>query len=73
MPPPPEQVRHLQAAAQNPSLLLSNNHGHPAVAATSSPALFRGPGVVAARPGNPIHAAPLRGPGLGSLAPLHST
>jgi hypothetical protein len=31
---------------------ISNNHGHPAVAATSSPALFKGPGVVAARPGN---------------------
>ena len=73
LPPRPEQVRHLEAAAQNPSLLLSNNHGHPAVAATSSPALFRGPGVVAARPGNPIHAAPLRGLGSGNLAPLHST
>src|SRR5215471_1777474 len=73
LPPPPQQARHLQAAAQNPSLLLSNNHGHPAVAATSSPALFRGPGVVAARPGNPIHAAPLRGLGSGNLAPPHST
>jgi hypothetical protein len=73
LPPPREQVRHLEAAAQNPSLLLSNNHGHPAVAATSSPALFRGPGVVAARPGNPIQAAPLRRLGSGNLAPLHST
>jgi hypothetical protein len=73
LPPPPEQVRHLEAAAQNPSLLLSNNHGHPAVAATSSPGLFRGPGIVAAGPGYPIQAAPLRGPGLGNLAPLHST
>jgi hypothetical protein len=73
LPPRPEQVRHLEAAAQNPSLLLSNNHGHPAVAATSSPALFRGPGVVAARPGNPIQAAPVRGLGSGNLAPPHST
>ena len=47
--------------------------GHPAVAATSSPALFRGPGVVAARPGNPINAAPPRGLGSGNLAPPHST
>jgi WXXGXW repeat (2 copies) len=73
LPPRPEQVRHLEAAAQNPSLLLSNNHGHPAVAATSSPALFRGPGVVAARPGNPIQAAPVRGLGSGNLAPPQST
>jgi hypothetical protein len=73
LPPPPQQVRHLEAAAQNPSLLLSNNRGHPAVAATSSPALFRGPGVVAARPGNPIQPAPLRGLGSGNLAPLRST
>lgn len=73
LPPPPQQVRHLEAAAQNPSLLLSNNRGHPAVAATSSPALFRGPGVVAARPGNPIQAAPVRGLGSGNLAPPHST
>ena len=73
LPPPPEQVRHVQAAARDPSLLLSNNRGHPAVAATSSPALFRGPGVVAARPGNPIQAAPVRGPGSGNLVPLHRT
>jgi hypothetical protein len=73
LPPPPQQVRHLEAAAQNPSLLLSNNRGHPAVAATSSPALFRGPGVVAARPGNPIQPAPLRGLGSGNLARPHST
>jgi hypothetical protein len=71
LPPRPEQVRHLEAAAQNPSLLLSNNHGHPAVAATSSPALFRGPGVVAARPGNPIQVGPMRGLGSGNLVPLH--
>jgi YXWGXW repeat-containing protein len=74
LPPPPEQVRHVQAAARDPSLLLSNNRGHPAVAATSSPALFRGPGVVAARPGNPIQAkfpssrAPLEHQGLPPFA-----
>jgi hypothetical protein len=73
LPPRPEQVRHLEAAAQNPSLLLSNNHGHPTVAATSSPARFRGPGVVAARPGNPIQVAPVRELGSGNLAPPHST
>ena len=73
LPPPPGQVRHVQAAATDPSLSLSNNRGHPAVAATSSPALFRGPGVVAARPGNPIQSAPVRGPAPGNLVPLHGT
>ena len=73
LPPPPEQVRHVQAAARDPSLSLLNNRGHPAVAATSSPALFRGPGVVAARPGSPIQAPPVRGPASGNLFPRHST
>ena len=73
LPPAPEQVRHVQAAARDPSLSLSNNRGHPAVAATSSPGLFRGPGVVAARPGNPIQSAPVRGPASGNLVPLHGT
>ena len=53
-----EQRRHVQAAARNPAMALAQNHGHPAVAATSHAAQFRGPGVVAAHPGRPISAVP---------------
>jgi hypothetical protein len=51
-----EQRRHAQAAAKNPALALSNNQGHPAIAATAHPGRFRGAGVMAARPGRPIPA-----------------
>ena len=51
-----DQKRHVEAAARDPAMALSQNHGHPAVAATSHPARFRGPGVVAAHPGRPIPA-----------------
>jgi hypothetical protein len=68
--PTPEQTRHVEAAAKDPSLLLSNNHGHPAVAATPRPALFQGPGVIAARPGAPIEAPPPRGPAGGNITPF---
>jgi hypothetical protein len=47
----PEQTRHAEAASKDPAFFLSRNHGHPAVAATLHPLLFRGPGAVAARPG----------------------
>ena len=53
-----EQRRHVEAAARDPAMALSQNHGHPAVAATSHAARFRGPGVVAAHPGRPIPAVP---------------
>src|SRR5262249_58307327 len=43
------------------------------VAARSAGGLCRGRGGVAGRPGNPIHAAPLRGLGSGNPAPPHST
>jgi YXWGXW repeat-containing protein len=59
--PTPEQTRHAEVAARDPSLLLSNNHGHPAVAATPHPGVFNGPGVIAARPGAPVEARPLKG------------
>ena len=51
-----EQMRHMQTAAKDPALSLATNHGHPAVAATANPAVFKGSGVVAAHPGNPIPA-----------------
>jgi hypothetical protein len=64
----PEQTRHAEAAAKDPSLSLSQNHGHPAVAATPHPGLFKGPGVIAARPGKPIEAKPLKAtPAQGNL------
>jgi hypothetical protein len=58
VPATPEQRRHVVAAARDPAMALSQNHGHPAVAATSHAARFRGPGVVAAHPGRPIPAVP---------------
>ena len=53
-----EQRRHVAAAAKNPAMALAQNHGHPAIAATSRPAQFRGPGIVAAHPGRPIAPVP---------------
>jgi hypothetical protein len=58
VPPTSEQRRHVQAAARNPAMALSHNHGHPPVAAASRPGQFRGPGAIAAHPGRPIPAAP---------------
>jgi hypothetical protein len=52
----PEQTRHVEAAAKDPALSLNSNHGHPTVAATAHPALFKGSGIVAAHPGKPIAA-----------------
>jgi hypothetical protein len=59
--PTAEQTRNVQAAAKDPTLLLNNNHGHPTVAATAHPAQFKGPGVIAARPGKPIAAVSPQG------------
>src|SRR5262249_14990283 len=49
-----EQTRNVQAAAQDPTLSLNHNHGHPSIAATAHPAQFNGPSVIAAHPGKPI-------------------
>jgi len=43
-----EQTAHITTAARNPELAASRNNGHPAIAATSRPAQFEGPGVVRA-------------------------
>ena len=48
--PTAEQTTHITAAARNPELAASRNGGHPAIAATSQPAKFEGPGVVRAAP-----------------------
>jgi hypothetical protein len=60
--PTPMQQQHFQAAAHDRSLLASENHGHPAIAAVARPAVFHGPGVVPAReavvrPGGEAHPA----------------
>jgi hypothetical protein len=60
VPPTSEQRRHAQAAARNPAMALSQNHGHPLVAAASRAGQFRGPGAVAARSGRPIPPAAAR-------------
>ncbi len=47
-----EQTQHEHAASTNRALLASENHGHPAIAATSKPGEFTGHGVVAAKAAN---------------------
>jgi len=56
-----DQTRHAQEAAKDPALSLAGNHGHPTVAATTRAAQFKGPGVVAAQPGQPVAAVPPKG------------
>jgi hypothetical protein len=47
------QTQHQRTASTNRSLLASENHGHPAIAATTKPNQFSGKGVVAAREATP--------------------
>jgi hypothetical protein len=58
------QTQHQQTASTNRGLLASENHGHPAIAATARPNEFSGKGVVAAHEavGGP-NAGANRGPG----------
>jgi hypothetical protein len=63
-PPTTQQTQHQQMASTNRALLASENHGHPAIAATAKPGEFSGKGVVAAReanPGSPRPGEPLTG------------
>ena len=54
--PTGEQLQHIQSASANPALRASVNQGRPAIAATSRPGVFTGPGVVTnARAGAPYH------------------
>jgi len=46
-----EQARHISAAASNPTFAASHNNGHPAIAATSRPAVFEGAGAGHVQPG----------------------
>jgi WXXGXW repeat (2 copies) len=56
-----EQTRHAEASAHDPALSLNNNHGHPTIAATARPGEFKGQGVIAAHPGQPIAAVSPQG------------
>ena len=47
--PTPMQRHHIQESAKNPVLEARANGGHPAIAATPTPAAFNAPGVVRAR------------------------
>jgi WXXGXW repeat (2 copies) len=49
----PTQMQHERTASSDRSLLASENHGKPAIAATSTPGDFSGKGVVAAREAEP--------------------
>ena len=56
------QTQHMQAAAANPQLRASTNHGKPPIAATVKPASFSGAGVVPAKAaGAPYHPPANRG------------
>ena len=60
----PAQFQHERTASSDKSLLASENHGRPAVAATSRPGEFTGKGVVAAREEKPAAALPGSKPGV---------
>ncbi|MGA9898405.1 MAG: YXWGXW repeat-containing protein [Terriglobales bacterium] len=53
-----EQSKHETAAASNPQLRASVNHGAPAIAATAKPGEFTGRGVVAAKAAGAPYKAP---------------
>jgi hypothetical protein len=52
------QTQHEHTASTNRALLASENHGRPAIAATSKPGEFAGKGVVAAREAKPRPVTP---------------
>jgi hypothetical protein len=56
------QTQHEHIASTNRALLASENHGHPAIAATAKPGEFTGKGVVAAREVGPAAARPAATP-----------
>jgi WXXGXW repeat (2 copies) len=61
VPPTAEQTRHVEMSARDPALALNSNHGHPTIAATAHPGVFRGAGIIAAHPGRPISAVQPQG------------
>ena len=65
----PAQLQHERTASSDRSLLASENHGQPAVAATAKPGEFTGNGVVAAKEEKPATAMPTSKPGGVGVAP----
>ena len=61
------QIQHEQTAITNKALLASENHGRPAIAATSKPGEFTGKGVVAAREPGPTLPGTTAPGGAGAL------
>ena len=58
----PAQLQHERTASANKALLASENHGRPAIAATTKPGEFTGKGVVAAREEKSSPAVPTAKP-----------
>jgi hypothetical protein len=58
----PAQLQHERVASTNKALLASENHGHPAIAATATPGDFT-KGVVAAREATPVPGVAPEKPG----------
>jgi len=70
------QTQHQQAASTNLAMLASVNHGQPSVAATPKPGVFKGAGVMAARPASstPTNTATNRNAStMNSTASTHNT
>ena len=70
----PAQLQHERAAGANKSLLATENHGQPAIAATTKPGEFTGKGVVATREAEP-RVTPAKGPAtnaVGNTSPAAS-
>jgi hypothetical protein len=63
----PAQMQHERTASTDRSLLASENHGRPAIAATSKPGEFSGKGVIAAREAEPRGATIPTKPGGAAL------
>ena len=65
----PAQLQHERTASADRSLLASENHGRPAIAATAKPGEFAGKGVVAAREAAPASTPLDRPAGAAGVAP----
>jgi hypothetical protein len=63
----PAQMQHERTASSDRSLLASENHGKPAIAATATPGAFTGKGVVAAHEAEPKATAIPTKPGGAAL------
>jgi hypothetical protein len=68
VPPTANQVQHVQTAAREPGLRASVNQGKPAIAATSRPNAFSGPGVVPAARASAPYVRPANAPRPGAPA-----